>query len=798
MYIYTDMTNLPYFCSVLESKSDNRKRIATNEIMKLLNGDKPLFEWLNGDESYKPYFDVDKYIIDGTLEKETDTCVNNSMQAITTMFKSNFDITLLENDFAIETNSRPIKHKKKGIEYNGKISIHIVLPKYKIKGTYLKEVLIASKNADNCGGLFDIGVYGSVNQKFRVSGFRKKAGDPKPKISNSIPFTDYLISRVSDDLINIEDAPISMPKKIENPKYSKTDVSKLLDRIGAVDEYDNWIKISAAIKNISPDFKDIWRDWSMLASNYNEIDNNSKWESFKPGNSGIGTLNHYANLTKPPSISSSELDTLISDRTQQSASNLFCSLYVKYIKCIDQEKGIYMLYDHDKCIWAYKTINGIYNEVSNIIQDALIVKLDEYNGQSETTSSCSEKEDIEEKIANILALRKNLSTASFVSGINKFIAGNNTIYDADFRMKTTEKKDILSVKNGIVELRTGKLRPRQYDDYQIEFIDMDYIEDVESLEWEEFLKDIFDHPNIKDPETMLSYIHKLFGYLITKETSAQVMTICNGTGGNGKSVVTNIMQKIFKNNMAKVDESLIDKSQKSNANAASPEKAKLYNKSTAFIEETEDDTELGKVFKQLVDGGDSVARELYGNPFTFENTAKLVMNTNILPSFKSSDAFLRRIIVIQYFNSYVHKEDVRPGDKIRDDNIESTLLNNKAGIMSWFVKGAMRFYSEGKLGDIPVEMQAAKKDLKSANDWSSNLVFTNDMTDKMTNAEILEHIETQSSMKVSAKDIKKTVESMGAKAYKSNGVRGYKGIKSTILCKNEIIEDDQCDPLDGY
>ncbi len=66
-----------------------------------------------------------------------------------------------------------------------------------------------------------------------------------------------------------------------------------------------------------------------------------------------------------------------------------------------------MLYDHDKCIWAYKTINGIYNEVSNIIQDALIIKLDEYNRQSETTSSCSEKEDIEEKIANILAIRKN-------------------------------------------------------------------------------------------------------------------------------------------------------------------------------------------------------------------------------------------------------------------------------------------------------------------------------------------------------------------------------------------------------
>ena len=410
--------------------------------------------------------------------------------------------------------------------------------------------------------------------------------------------------------------------------------------------------------------------------------------------------------------------------------------------------------------------------------DNLKDNIKEITDEAETTKMRGE-------IKKIMGLIKDLSTASWISGVNKFLSGNNTIYDENFRFKTTEKRDILSVKNGVVELRTGILRPRRYDDYQLGFIDIDYVANADGNDWDLFIRDLFDHPQIKNPDIMVSYIQKLFGYLITKETSAQIMTIANGSGGNGKSVVSNIIQNVFKGNMAKLDESLIDKSQKSNANSATPEIAKLYNKTTAFIEEAEDDLELGKVFKQLVDGGESIARELYGNPFIFQNTAKILMNTNNLPSFKASHAFLRRIVILEYKNQYAYKDDMVEGDKLRDDNKEIALLENKEGIMRWFVEGSIRFYSEGNLCDIPEEMRVAKKALQNTNDWTSTLVFTGNAIDKMTNAELHEHIDIQSSIKVSSKDLKKILEGKGATACKVGGHRGYKGLTSSLLCKED-------------
>lgn len=804
--------NLPTFATSLSATYEKKKEIPIAKIEKLLESGKPLFEWLDSTQIYKPYFDIDKYI-EGNLNKaemevETMKYVILGKNAITSMFTNKFQIDLdFINDFAIETNSRIVKEKVKGVKYNCKISIHIIIPKYKILGTQLKEVLIDTHNTETHDGLFDAGVYGKNKQKFRVAGFRKATKDEKPILHGDRDYSDYLISRVDESNILIPNTKcIIVPNDYEKNKH---EVSKLYDKIGTVDDYDTWLKISIATKNIDDRLKTVWDEWSKKSSNYDKDVNDQKWNSFKKGSSGLGTLIYYANQNIYPNSMSSDkpansepnplLDTFMEDGTQLAASNLFCSVYGKYIKCVDQAKEMFMLYDHKKCIWVSKTVKNIYNEVSNIIQDELNVKLNEYTFKIETNISCSQKEVIDEKINKIIALKKTLSGSTYISGVNKFVSCNSSIFDDDFRTKTTQKTDILSVKNGIVELRTGKLRPRCYDDYQVSFIDMNYKEEVEYSEWSEFLYDLFDHPNIKEIDNMLNYIHKLFGYLITKETSAQVMTICNGSGGNGKSVVTNIMQKIFENNVAKVDESLIDKSQKSNANSASPEIAKLYNKTTAFIEETEDDTELGKVFKQLVDGGKSQARELYGNPFVFENTAKIVMNTNNLPSFKSSAAFLRRIIIIQYFNSYVYESDRKsPTDKIRDDNKESNLLKNKEGILKWFVEGSMRFYKEGKLCDIPHEMRIAKNDLQQANDWTSTLNFTGNDSDRMTCVELNEHIDIQCTIKVNSRDMKKILESRGATACKFNGSRGYKGVVSTILSKEEYIEvEEEYDPLNG-
>ena len=825
--------NIPTFCNFLKAGPENIKTIKDGELKTLLEKGKPLFEWLDVKKAYKPYFDVDKYINtamnEDDLQKETDMYVIDSKMALKTLFNDAFKVDLnLDTDFAVETNSRLKTGKLKGIEYFGKVSIHIIIPKYKIQGLFLKQTLLDTKNSDIHDGLFDISIYNKGTQKFRVAGFRKAPSDEKPKLIGSLPITDYIISRVDSTNIliegNVED--IVKPDKEEtqsepqNPQSPKTptvvqpveekeyddklakceqEVQELYDIIGPVDSYEYWLKISIATKNYHPGLKTIWDKWSATSSSYKHDVNMEMWDKWYAGTCNIATIKYYANKINPGQYlvwtSKKELLDFIINGSQLSASDLFCKVYGRFIKCIDQQKQLFMLYDRKKCIWVSKTIVSIYNEVSNVIQVQLDIEYSKTSAviedMEETHESTDEKDRLTNWLKKIKTLKKDLSSASYIGGVNKFLAGNNTIYDDDFRSKTTAKTDILSVRNGIVELRTGKLRPRTYEDYQLGFIDIDYNENAEYEEWDAFLCDLFDHPNIKNPDDMMAYVHKLFGYLITKETSAQIMTIANGSGGNGKSVVSNVMQMTFKGCVTKVDESILDKSQKSNANSASPEVAKLYNKTTAFIEEMEDTTELGKAFKQLVGGGESIARELYGNPFIFQNTAKIVMNTNNLPTFESSHAFLRRIVIIQFWNQYKCKEEMKKGDKLRDDAKEESLLKNKEGIMRWFVEGAIIFYNEGQLDIIPEEMRVAKKELQNANDWTSTLEFTGNSSDKMTNTELNEHIDTQCAKKVSSKDLKKVLEARGAIACKVNGNRGYKGLLSTIMCKNEVIEMEE-------
>ena len=795
------------YCGKATDLGTTRKTFTDEALNNLMTAEYPLFEWLDGTQTYKPYFDIDHRILTSMtadeLNTETLEYIKKGTDTLDNMFKKEFNIELTADDYAIETNSRFENSEKNGIKYYGKVSIHIIIPKYKIQGSYLKQVLTETENIDTFEkGLFDAKVYNKNNQKFRVAGFPKAIGANIPKLVGNRPLTDYIVSRVNDANILIEGLASPIVKNIKTKikkvvkelpppvvKGSSSKIEELLDIIGVVDDYEVWFNISVAIKNIDEGLKPIWDKWCSRSSRYDCDENSNMWDKFYKGTSSIGTIKHYANLINPKSykcfIVKDELNAFVYDGTQISASNLFCKIYNKYIKCIDQQKQQFYLYDHDTNIWVSRSITGIYNEVSNVLRDALMELVKMNNERKEDMDDGEEKEELDAVNKKIMGIIKDLSTASWISGVNKFLSGNNTIYDEDFRFKTTEKKDILSVKNGVIELRTGILRPRQYDDYQLGFIDINYDPNADGNEWDLFIRDLFNHPDIKNPDKMVSYIQKLFGYLITKETSSQIMTIANGSGGNGKSVVSNIIQSVFKGNMAKLDESIIDKSQKSNANSATPEIAKLYNKTTAFIEEAEDDLELGKVFKQLVDGGESIARELYGNPFVFQNTAKILMNTNNLPSFKSSHAFLRRIVILEYKNQYAYKDDMVEGDKLRDDNKEGDLLKNKEGIMRWFVDGSIRFYAEGNLCDIPEEMRVAKKALQNSNDWTSTLIFTDNPFDKMTNAEIHEHIDIQSGLKVSSKDLKKILEGKGATSCKVGGHRGYKGLKSTTLCKED-------------
>src|SRR5690606_40305607 len=59
------------------------------------------------------------------------------------------------------------------------------------------------------------------------------------------------------------------------------------------------------------------------------------------------------------------------------------------------------------------------------------------------------------------------------------------------------RADLLSVRNGTVNLRTGELRPHSMADMITRYVDVDYRPDAACPRWEQFLAEIFpEHPEL--------------------------------------------------------------------------------------------------------------------------------------------------------------------------------------------------------------------------------------------------------------------------------------------------------------
>ena len=87
---------------------------------------------------------------------------------------------------------------------------------------------------------------------------------------------------------------------------------------------------------------------------------------------------------------------------------------------------------------------------------------------------------------------------------------------------------LLGVKNGVIELRTGRFRAASREDYVTKMAGTAYDADAKCPQWDVFLKKIIDEP-------LVTYLKRTTGYVLTGLTGEEVMFIPWGHGSNGKS-----------------------------------------------------------------------------------------------------------------------------------------------------------------------------------------------------------------------------------------------------------------------
>ncbi|MEW9922091.1 phage/plasmid primase, P4 family [Marimonas sp. MJW-29] len=328
---------------------------------------------------------------------------------------------------------------------------------------------------------------------------------------------------------------------------------------------------------------------------------------------------------------------------------------------------------------------------------------------------------------------------------------------------------LLGTPGGIVDLRTGTLRPARREDMVTKLTACAPAEPgIRPERWLSFLGEIFN-----GDQDVIAFMQRAAGYALTGETREHKLLFLYGTGRNGKSVFLNTLMKVLADYARRVPAAtfLYSNTERHPTEIAGLHGARLAVASELPKGKTWDESTI----KDLTGGDRLTARLMRQNFFDFDPQLTLMIAGNNMPSFRGVDEAIRARVVLVPFTVTI------PPEK-RDTGLPDKLQAEAPAILRWAIDGALAWQERGL--DVPASIAAASAEYFDDEDTVAQFIedeaevqvgaFTNgdDVARRFT-----QWCERQGLHPWAKRTLMKELRTRGFEDAKSNGSRGLRGLR---------------------
>lgn len=265
--------------------------------------------------------------------------------------------------------------------------------------------------------------------------------------------------------------------------------------------------------------------------------------------------------------------------------------------------------------------------------------------------------------------------------------------------------DLLNVKNGVVDLKSGELLPHDPKLLFTQISPTEYAKNAQHPDWAKALTAI--------PESSIDWVHVFLGQACTGHTAREdLMVVFSGGGRNGKSTILSVAKTVLGPHAVQVSDRILS----ARDGDHTTDLMDLQGKRLAILEEYSGASLNTKRLKDIVGTSSITARRMRQDNQTFGATHTFVLTTNIEPQIDSGDdGTWRRLVKITFPFRYVQEPKLKNDRQViygLRERIQEGLEGQHQAALAWLVKGAMLWYAnDKKLLDLP------KSILEATSDW---------------------------------------------------------------------------------